>query len=145
MPKARTGWSDRVREIADREYVAPARALGGVVRIPFGELKAKLVKIGFPQSNANQVATPFETVKFWGPRHMELVSPKGQPRTVDSVLEFRFTDEADNPEAKRADRKRRAMEAFDELRGSLKEEIAAIGGSDAFIRWVRSDADENAA
>jgi hypothetical protein len=43
------------------------------------------------------------------------------------------------------ERKRRALEAFDQLRGLMKDEIAAHGGAEAFIRWVRSDQDEDAA
>jgi hypothetical protein len=146
VAKAKTGWSERVRELAKREYVEPARALGTVVKIPFGELKTKLVRIGFPPSHANQVATPLESEKFWGPLGLELVSPKSQPRTVNSVLEFRFSRKGQGPpEQSEADRKRRGMEAFEKLRGLLKDEIAAYGGAEAFIRWVRSDEDEDAA
>ena len=91
MAKSKTGWSERVRDLAKREYVEPARATRDIVRIPFGELKSKLVRLGFPQSHANQVATPLETDKFWRPLGLELLSPKGQARTVDSIIEFRFT------------------------------------------------------
>jgi len=50
MAKSKTGWSDRVREAARREYVEPARGNKEFVRIPFGEFKSKLVRLGFPQS-----------------------------------------------------------------------------------------------
>jgi hypothetical protein len=144
MAKQKTGWSERVREIAEREYVAPARGAQAIVRIPFGELKAKLVKLGFPSSHANQVATPLESEKFWRPRGLKLCSPKGQARTVDSVLEFRFDAEPrqDGGEETPA---QRAHRLFEQMRGLMKDEIAAHGGAEAFIRWVRSDEDEDAA
>lgn len=43
------------------------------------------------------------------------------------------------------ERKQRAMTAFDSMRGMLKDEIARFGGAEAFIRWVRSDEDEDVA
>ncbi len=112
------------------------------VRIPFGDLKAKLVRMGFPQSHANQVASPLESEKFWGPLGLELCTPKGQSRTVDSVLEFRFVDGGiggEKPEVETP--AERAHRLTEKLRGLMKDEIAAHGGAEAFIRWVRSDED----
>ena len=145
MGREKTGWSERVRELARRDYVDPARGAELGIRIPFGEFKAKLVRMGFPSSHANQVATPLESKKFWRPLGLELISPKGQPRTVDSILEFRFTGEANAAEHSSSERKERAMGAFERLRGLMKKEIAAHGGAEEFIRWVRSDDDEDAA
>jgi hypothetical protein len=146
MAKAKTGWSDRVRNIARQEYVEPARGTRELVRIPFGEFKAKLVKLGFPQSHANQVATPLETDKFWKPLGLELCSPKGQARTVDSVLEFRFVVQERSQEPRREETPaEKAYRLTEKLRGLLKDEIAAYGGTEAFIRWVRSDSDEDGA
>ena len=146
MAKSKTGWSERVREVARREYVEPARATREVVRIPFGEFKSKLVRLGFPQGHANQVATPLETDKFWKPLGLELCSPKGQARTVDSVIEFRFTahqqfagGQREEPPAEKASR------LIGQMRGLMKDAIDARGGAEAFIRWVRSDSDEDAA
>jgi hypothetical protein len=147
MSKYKTGWSERVREVAKREYVEPARATQAVVRIPFGEFKSKLVRLGLPQSNANQVATPLETEKFWKPLGLELLSPKGQARTVDSVIEFRFTAHGNlsgGQQQKEETPAEKASRLIGEMRGLMKESIDAHGGAEAFIRWVRSDSDEDA-
>src|SRR5271166_6328043 len=120
MAKAKTGWSDRVRNIARQEYVEPARGTRELVRIPFGEFKAKLVKLGFPQSHANQVATPLETDKFWKPLGLELCSPKGQPRTVDSVLVFRFAGQDPRGTSREETAAEQAQRAMDQLYGSMK-------------------------
>jgi hypothetical protein len=138
MGKTSTGWSERVRQVVDEAYVSPARGNSQIVRIPFGELKAKLVAMGFPSGHANQVVTPLESKRFWGPRGLTMVSVKHQPRTVESVLEFRFAEDSGDTVAK-VERMRRGLEAFDRVRGSMKEEIAAFGGTEAFLRWVRSE------
>jgi hypothetical protein len=145
MPRAKTGWSDRVREIAEREYVEPARATRGIIRIPFGDLKVKLVRLGFPSSHANQVATPLESEKFWGTNGLELLTPKGQPRTVGSVLEFRFVDgEAVGQSQPKETPAEKAHRLTEKLRGLLKDELAAYGGGEAFLKWMRSEGDEAA-
>jgi hypothetical protein len=145
MAKTKTGWSDRVRELARQEYVEPAKGTQELVRIPFGEFKAKLVRLGFPQSHANQVATPLETDKFWKPLGLELCSPKGQPRTVDSVLVFRFAGQEPRGTGREETPTKQAQRAMDQLYGSMKDEITAHGGAEAFIRWVRSEEDEDVA
>lgn len=146
MAKAKTGWSDRVRDVARQEYVEPARATRQLVSIPFGEFKAKLVKLGFPQSHANQVVTPLETDKFWKPLGLELCSPKGQPRTVNSVLVFRFAgQEQPIGEVIEETPSEKATRLIEQMRGIMKDVIDAHGGAEGFIRWVRSDSDEDAA
>ena len=139
----KTGWSDRVRKVAEREYVQPARPGRKHVRIPFGELKTKLVKMGFPQGNANQIASPLESEKFWRPLGLEMCTPKGQSRSVDTILEFRFVDEVESSPLRISETPaERAFRLTEKLRGLMKDEIAAHGGAEGFIRWVRSDEDE---
>jgi hypothetical protein len=36
-------------------------------------------------------------------------------------------------------REAQALRAFEKLRGLLKDEISALGGTEAYMRWVRSD------
>ena len=142
----RTGWSERVRDVADTEYVQPARPSGERVRIRFGDLRARLVKLGFPAGHFNQIATPLESAKFWRPRGLEMCTPKGQSRNDDTIFEFRFIEETEKVESEPIETsKERALRAADELRGMLKKEIAAHGGPERFLRWVRSDEDEDAA
>jgi hypothetical protein len=43
----------------------------------------------------------------------------------------------DDPEA-------RALRLTEKLRGLMKEEFAAYGGGEAFLRWVRSDHEDPA-
>jgi hypothetical protein len=142
----KTGWSERVREVADREYVEPARLHRDGVRIRFGDLRARLMKLGFPAGHFNQIATPLESAKFWQPRGLMMCTPKGQSRNDDAVFEFRFVATSEAKEDRSSEtKKQRALRLADELRGRFSEEIAAHGGTEGFIRWVRSDEDEDAA
>lgn len=158
------GRSVEVRELVINDYVEPARKTREHIRIRQGDLKAKLVKRGFPVANANQIGTSIEAEKFWRPLGLELCSPKGQSRAADTVYEFRFVDESNAPQAgsnETPERKahpftgrygvtetpsERAFRLTERARGLLKDEIAAFGGTEAFMRWVRSDeAEEDAA
>jgi hypothetical protein len=142
----KTGWSEKVRDVADRDYVRPARRNRSRVRIRFGDLKAKMLELGFPPQNANQIASPLESRKFWEPLGLEMCTPKGQSRKVETIFEFRFLDEAENSQSAVAETPaERAFRLTEKLRGLMKDEIAAHGGTEGFMRWVRSDSDEDAA
>lgn len=141
----KTGWSDRVREVADRDYVQPARPRRDRIKIRFGDLKVKMLRLGFPAQNANQLASPLESSKFWEPRGLEMCTPRGQGRKEDTVFEFRFVDELENGlDTAKESAAERALRLTEKLRGTMKEEIAEHGGAEGFIRWVRSDEDEAA-
>jgi hypothetical protein len=127
----KTGWSEKVRDVADRDYVRQARQNRSRVRIRFGDLKAKLLELGFPSQNANQIASPIESSKFWQPRGLEMCTPKGQARKVDTVFEFRFIDETETPENKILN------DPLLELAGILKGAIRE--GVDTFVREIRMD------
>lgn len=139
---SKTGWSDKVRQIARHEFVEPARGKTEIIQIRFGDLKSKLLRVGFPQGHANQVVSPLESSKFWKPLGLEMRSQKGQSRTIDSVLEFRFIDVVKGPTAIEESPAKKARRLTNELKGLFKNQIAAHGGAEGFIRWVRSDQDD---
>lgn len=127
----KTGWSEKVRDVADRDFVRPARKNRSRVKIRFGDLKAKMLGLGFPSQNANQIASPLESRKFWEPLGLEMCTPKGQSRKVDTVFEFRFVDETEEPGDKVEN------DPLLELAGILKGAICE--GVDAFVRDLRMD------
>jgi hypothetical protein len=116
------------------------------VRIKFGDLKEKMLKLGFPAQNANQIASPLESRKFWEPLGLEMCTPRGQSRRVNTVFEFRFIDEAEGSDDRSQESaQQRAFRLTEKLRGLMKDEIAAHGGTEGYMHWVRSDEDEDAA
>jgi len=142
-----TGWSDKVREVAIRDYVKPAQPTRSRIRIRLGDLKRKMVELGLPKNHANQIASPLEADKFWKPLGLEMLTPKGQSRENDTVFEFRFANEATESGQQRLSETpaERAFRLTEKLRGLMKDEIAAHGGTEGFMRWIRSDEDEEAA
>jgi hypothetical protein len=128
----KTGGSDRVREVAEREYVRPAREGKKPVQIVVGDLHRKLRSVGFPAGHTNQICTSLESEKFWKERGLEMCSPLGQPRRHSTVFEFRFLggrNEA-NPEVEAPDP---LLELMGILKGAIKE------GADAFVKEMRRD------
>jgi hypothetical protein len=128
----KTGGSEKVREVAEWEYVRPARASKKNVQIVVGDLHRKLRSVGFPAGHTNQICTSLESEKFWKERGLELCSPIGQPRRHSTVFEFRFVgghNEA-KPEAEVQDP---LLELAGILKGAIKE------GADAFVKELRLD------
>lgn len=126
----RTGWSDRIRELADREYVNPARKQGGDVHIRVGDMQKKLKAQGFPPGYTNQILTSLESDKFWADRGLEMDTPPGQPRRHETVLTFHFKEDIGTSS-------KAASDPLLELAGILKGAIRE--GADAFIRELRRD------
>ena len=127
-----TGWSEKVREVADRDYVQPSRAKTQMVRIRFGDIHKKMQQQGFPAQHANQIGTALESSKFWKPRGLIMCSPKGQSRRVDTVFEFKFVGAGEMVPKAEPD-----PDPLLSLRGILKG--AFREGAQAFINEIRRD------
>jgi hypothetical protein len=128
--KMKMGWSDRIRDLAEREYVNPARVSGGKISIRVGDIQKKLKAQGFPAGYTNQILTSLESHIFWERRGLEMDTPPGQPRRHETVLTFRFKDGAGVPLKASQDP---LLELKGLLRGAIRE------GADAFVRELRRD------
>ena len=128
----KTGWSERIRTVADREYVAPAKRAGKPVKIVVGEINEKLRAEGFPAGHTNQICTSLESEKFWKQRGLELCSPPGQPRRNTTAFEFRFDGSASATPPVKA-----SPDPLLELAGVLKGAIRE--GAHAFVKELRRD------
>ncbi|MCU1321360.1 MAG: hypothetical protein JWM43_1009 [Acidobacteriaceae bacterium] len=128
----KTGWSEKVREVADRDYVQPSRRKSSYVRISFGELHTKMQQQGFPPQHPNQIATALESKKFWEPRGLVMCSPKGQSRKNETVFEFKFVDDS-QPARKTSPEHDPLLGLAGILKGTIRE------GAPAFIREIRRD------
>lgn len=152
------GLSDRIRALARAKYVSPAltagkRQLTIRVRDLLGDLSAE----GFPSSRTPQICSAIQTAKFLRENGLEIEAVDGPPKKVSStvIVHYRVAESAaagaenesaETPDSSGAleDPSARAMRLTAKLRGLLKEELAAYGGGEAFLRWVRSE-DEDAA
>jgi len=128
----KTGKSELVREVADREYVRPARLERKPVKIIVGELHRKLREEGFPAGHTNQICTSLESEKFWKDRGLQLCSPVGQPRKHSTVFEFQFQRNIDSSNSRNG-----TQDPLLELMGVLKGAIRE--GAGAFVKELRRD------
>jgi hypothetical protein len=127
-----TEWSEKVRAIADKNYVQPARRRGETVRIVLGDFKRELESQGFPKNHPNQICTALESKKFWETRGLRMCSPLRQPRRNETSFEFAFV----TPESAIL----RFAQANDPLLGLIGILEGAIReGAGTFIRELRKD------
>lgn len=129
--------SDIVREYAIETYVVPARRRGeSTFSVNVGAVH-KALHLG---NRVPLVCTALESQKFQKKNHLRLISkngpPSGQSTTVTYTYEF---IDSGNQESDRQD-------AWDRLRGALKDVFAAYGGGEAYLRAERAsfrDSDEH--
>lgn len=149
------GLSEMVRSVAIERYVAPARrAAKGRFSIPVRDLMRELKNAGFPDRNWPQVCTAIRSEKFLrahglvieaidGPKsklsstvvvHYRIAHREGESKSVtqDPGSQSTRASSAESPE-QWADR------LTGKLFGLLKDEIAAFGGAEGYLRWVRSE------
>ena len=152
------GLSDQVRSVAVEKYVDPAvHADKTHFSIPVRELMEDLRARGFPSRNWPQVCSAIQSNKFLRANGLEIEAvdgpPSGQSTTV--VVRYRVAAVPSHRAANPAGSNREQMRVPDEtpeewahrmtgkLLGLMKKEIAAHGGAERYIRWVRSEEEDS--
>ena len=131
------GLSEKVRQLAVKEYVEPARRKGSDVVIPVGEIQQKLRQEGFPSGHIRQICTSLESKLFSERLGLKLDSPAGQPERVTTVFRFHFKEGAlSRPVASEIEDP--LLELAGVLRGAIQE------GAKAFLQELRKDEFEQA-
>jgi hypothetical protein len=132
-----SGWSEKVRQLAVKEYVEPARRKGSDVVIPVGEIQQKLRREGFPSGHIRQICTSLESKLFSERLGLKLDSPAAQPERVTTVFRFHFKEGAlSRPVASEIEDP--LLELAGVLRGAIQE------GAKAFLQELRKDEFEQA-
>jgi hypothetical protein len=148
-----SGSSDQVRALASAKYVQPALKAGkSRFSVAVRDVIQDLVSQGFPPGNTPQVCTALRTKQFLREHGIEIEGIDGPPSKMSTTVVYRYrvaesgtqaemtrtsSDGEETPEAW-------AHRLTGKLFGLLKDELAEYGGSEAFLRWVRSE-EENAA
>jgi hypothetical protein len=146
--------SEKVRAVALRKYVQPAKEAGkSEFSIAVKDLlKDDLDKTMFPGNRVPLVCSAITTRGFQRENGLEIIAIDG-PKSKTSptvVVHYRIAAEGQAerlestlPETPIAeDSEARAYRLTEKLRGLLKEEIAAYGGAEGFMRWVRGHDEE---
>jgi bisphosphoglycerate-dependent phosphoglycerate mutase len=148
-----SGLSEKIRSLARSKYVAEAASTRkGTFEIRVRDVITELQKMGIPPTYTPQICSALQTRRFLTENGLVIESVDGPPKKVSPtvVIHYRFLDPAAWHAASPAmaqpaeSPEQRAQRLTGKLRGLLKDEIAAHGGSEAFLRWVRGY-DEDAA
>ena len=146
------GLSDRVRMVALEKFVTPAvRAGKSQFSVAVRDLMRHLQAGGFPERNWPQVCTAIQAGKFLRENGLEIEGVDGPPKKQSPTVVVRyriatpvqtpFSGAVDlTPEGREANTESPEAWAFrmtERLRGLMKEEIAARGGAEGYMRWVR--------
>ncbi|MBZ5571407.1 MAG: hypothetical protein LAO09_05965 [Acidobacteriia bacterium] len=120
--------SDLVREYAQETYISPARRRREkTVTINVGQIQKG---VGL-QNRVSLVCQALKSEKFLRAHGLKLISetgpPSGQSTTVTYTYEF-----LDAPPAPAG------TDAWDRLRGALKDVFAELGGGEAYLRAERA-------
>jgi hypothetical protein len=142
--------NEQIRRRAWERYIEPqihqgAREVAVAIKPLMKEMEAE----GFTPNRPRQFCTALQKKDFLREKSLA-VRVEGPPSGTSTTVVLHYTvlpsAAAGLPGAAQTEeRKRRALAAFDAMHGSMKTEIEAFGGSDAFIRWARSEEDEPAA
>jgi len=131
--------ADRIRHYAKEKYVVPARGRENRFSIRTGDIVRDMKLAG---GRTPAVCSALKTGEFLRENSLRLISrtgpPSGQSTTVTYTYEFVDSQ-------KEGDRGNDRQDAWNRLRGALKDVYAEYGGGEAYLRSERAsfrDADE---
>ena len=154
------GLSDQVRARAKTRYVEPA-VLAGMKHfsIAIKGLMKELEVEGFPKNHARQFCTALTSDKFLRANGLEIEGIDGPPskESPTVVVRYRVANRSMRPVTREnpphgsgidpagESPEDWAFRVTEKMRGLLKEELAEYGGGEAFLRWIRSEDEEESA
>jgi len=140
--------SEQIRTRAWERYIEPQIKRGqSVIELPIKPLMKEMESEGFKPNRPRQFCTALQKKTFLEEKNLILSGVDGPPSGTSTtvVLHYRYGGSPESSSATKGETSaEKAFRLTEPLRGLLKEEIAAFGGAEAFIRWVRSDDDEDA-
>ncbi len=141
--------SEKIRTRAWERYIEPQIRRGqSEIELAIKPLMKEMEAEGFPPNHPRQFCKALQKKTFLSEKNLLLSRVDGPPSGTSTtvVLHYRYGGGSSDAAVEEETPKERAMRIADELSGLLKEEIASFGGTEAFMRWVRSsDDDEDAA
>jgi hypothetical protein len=145
--------SDRVREIVIRNYIEPALRTGST-RLSIRArdvLKDAEANQDFPRGRTPLICNVLQSKKLLTETGLEVDSIDGPPSRQSRTVVVHYRVAGNTGVMKAASRAtgegkmvmetsaERAFRLTEKLRGLLKDELAAYGGGEAFIKWMRSE------
>ena len=154
---ASAGLSERIRLLVKEQYVLPALKLGSErLSIRVRDILKDVEGDASARGRTPAICEVLQGNKLLRENGLEIEGVDGPPskQSTTVVVHYRILPSAllagRSAAGELAGRegalvetpKERARRLTNSIRGILKEELAAYGGGEAFMRWVRSDDDE---
>ena len=111
-------------------------------------LMKELESEGFPANHPRQFCKALQKRAFLQEKGLILQDVEGPPSGTSTTVVIHYSVNGGSGTSASVNAETPAQRAFrltEKLRGLMKDEIAAHGGTEGFMRWVRSDEDEDAA
>jgi hypothetical protein len=136
--------SERIRKRAWEKYIDPQIKKGlRQIELPIKPLMKEMESEGFPANHPRQFCKALQKRAFLQEKGLVLRHVDGPPSGTSTTVVLHFGLSGDNFNASLGatgeSPAQRAFRLTEKLRGLLKDEIAAYGGAEGFMRWVRSD------
>lgn len=146
MQKVEHGLSDNIRTIAQERFVEPALRTGKVrFSISVRDLMDAAEAKGIPtRDRVPAFCTSIQKKAFLAQNHLRVLSVEGPESGKSTTVVIHYQVEPTGsamPENNQGDQETaesKALRLTERLRGLFREEIVSRGGTEAFIRWVRS-------
>jgi hypothetical protein len=124
--------SDLVRQHASDEYIAAARRRGDkTISIHVGTVHKALAL----NNRVPLVCAALSSKKFLTENHLRLISKTGPPSGQSTTVTYTYEFVSKQREDKAADR----QDAWNQLRGALKDVFAELGGGENYLRNERAN------
>jgi hypothetical protein len=140
----------QIRKRAWEKYIEPQIQRGARrIELPIKPLMKEMEAEGFSTNRPRQFCTALQKREFLREKNLVLERVDGPPSGTSTtvVLHFRYGGDGGGSvsELPGESATERALRLTEPLYGLMKNEIAARGGAEGFMRWVRSDEDEDEA
>ncbi|HZB88151.1 MAG TPA: hypothetical protein VE291_05800 [Terracidiphilus sp.] len=155
------GLSDQVRALAVEKFVGPAIRSGKArFSVAVRDVMVHLLPAGFPANHWPQICSALQAEKFLRANGLEIESVDGPPskKSTTVVVHYRVVAPAEETSSEHRLLEEQlpvvpagetpeewAHRMTGKLCGLMKDEFAAFGGGEAFLRWVRGYDEEDAA
>lgn len=124
--------ADQIRKYVRETYVAPARAQREKrFSIKAGDVVREM-KLGF--RNTPAVCSALKTREFLAENALNLISTTGPASGMTTTVTYTYEFTGEEKDRKALDR----QDAWERLRGALKDVFAEYGGGEAYLRGERA-------
>jgi hypothetical protein len=142
--------NEQIRKRAWEKYIAPQIQRGvKLIALPIKPLMKEMEAEGFKTNRPRQFCTALQKKTFLQEKNLVLNRVDGPPSGTSTTVVLHYSVVGGSGGGSSAQggesAAQRALRLTEKLRGLMKDEIAVHGGAEGFMRWVRSDEDEDAA